>query len=92
MSLSKPALNAVRMAYMAKDAIERIHDQTSLGTAGTAVATYLVMLTDISREDQRQAKAAYPDVPTLGSLLQDLQQAGKAVWATNFSGELAAVS
>lgn len=90
--LSSSALKAVQMAYMAKDCVQTVHDQTSLGTAGTAVSHYAVLLTEVSQEDQRQAKRLYPDVPTLGDLLKGLWGATTALWNQNLSGDLAKVS
>lgn len=60
--------NLARAAFMAQDVIDRIHDLTSLETAGQAVVHFSQVLAQTSPEDQRLTKEAFPDIPTLFDL------------------------
>lgn len=87
-----PVIRAAQAAYLAQDCIARVHDLTSLETAGQALNHFNLVLAQTTPEDQLLTVQTYEDVPLLGALTRAFHAAGKEVCRINAAAVLAHVS
>ena len=87
-----PVIRAAQAAYLAQDCLDRVHDLTSLETAGQAINHYSQVLAQTSPLDQKLTKEVYGDIPSLSFLLQSFKDAGADLCRIQFSAGLAHVS
>ena len=90
--MNHAVIRVQQAAFIASDCVERVHDLTSLETAGQATVNYVVILAQTSPEDQQTAKDAFQDIPTLGKVLHALKVASASLNQASFAGALAQVS
>ena len=85
-------IRAAQAAYLAQDCLGRVHDLTSLETAGQAINHYSQVLAQTSPLDQELTKEAYGDIPSLSLLLNAFKDAGANLCRIQFAVQLAHVS
>lgn len=85
-------IRAAQSAYMAQGFIERVHDLTSLETAGQALNNYALVLAQTPHADQLLTVQIYEDIPTLSGLTKAFHEAGKTLCRIASANALAHVS
>ncbi len=71
----------VQAAYLAKSALDRVHDQTSLDTAYQAVGHFAHVAVETPAAVQLEAQTHEPGIPVLEGLLRELLAATTRVAA-----------
>lgn len=82
----------VQAAFLAKSAIDQVHDQTSLDTAYQAVSYLAHVAVETPAAIQLEAQAAEPGIPVLEGLLRELLAATTQVAADAESVRIANAS
>ena len=78
----KPVVQALVAAYMAQDAIERMHDATSIESATAALGYYALVLMKTSPEHHQTVSCIRDEMERAVPTLTELHQRYLSVWSS----------